>query len=140
VCTPLWTATTSDTLSQQAPAVGSGIVAVRSDTHLFALDPSTGTARWSAVIGSTAQAPQSLGSPSIEHGVVFVGSLDGALDAFDAAGSMNCSGAPTTCTPLKSVPLVGPTGASQPAIANGNVYIGALDVARQAAFTYKLGL
>jgi outer membrane protein assembly factor BamB len=140
VCTPLWTSTTSDTLSQQAPAVGSGIVAVRSDRHLFALDPSTGAARWSAVVGATAQAPQGLGSPSIENGVVFVGSLDGALEAFDAAGSTSCSGAPTVCTPLKSVPLVGPTGASQPAIANGNVYIGAFDAAHQKPVAYKLAL
>jgi outer membrane protein assembly factor BamB len=140
MCTPLWTTTTADTLSSQAPAVGSGIVSVRSDRHLYAFDPATGALRWSAVIGSSVQPAQFLGSPSIVKGVVFVGSLDAALEALDAAGSSQCSAAPRTCAPLKRIPLVGPTGASQPAIVNNSVYIGALDVAHQKSVSYKFSL
>jgi hypothetical protein len=45
------------------------------------------------------------------------------LSAFDAAGSTKCVGAPKTCAPLWSVPLVG-SGNAPPAVPNGIVYLG----------------
>jgi outer membrane protein assembly factor BamB len=58
--------------------------------------------------------------------VVLVGSSDGNLYAFDAAGTTDCSGTPTFCLPL----WTGSTGGgvdSSPAIANGMVYVGSED-------------
>jgi len=40
-------------------------------------------------------------SPQVANGVVYVDAFDpGALNAFDAAGVTNCSGAPKVCSPL----------------------------------------
>src|SRR5205807_9072111 len=39
-------------------------------------------------------------SPAVANGTAYVGAYDGKLYAFDAAGVTNCSGAPTTCSPL----------------------------------------
>jgi hypothetical protein len=56
--------------------------------------------------------------------VVYVGSLDGELYAFSASGTTNCSGTPTTCTPLwTAAAAVGVGGVPTPAIANGVVYV-----------------
>ena len=41
-----------------------------------------------------------LSSPAVAHGVVYVGSSGGTFAAFDAAGTLKCSGTPKTCTPL----------------------------------------
>ena len=58
----------------------------------------------------------------VAHGVVYVGSSDGNLYAFSAAGTTGCSGTPKTCKPL----WAGATGTdaiiSSPAVANGVVY------------------
>ncbi len=67
-------------------------------------------------------------SAAIANGVAYVGSEDGKVYAFDAAGITNCSGSPAACAPL----WVGttPTGFqlnSSPAVANGMVYIGSDD-------------
>jgi outer membrane protein assembly factor BamB len=62
----------------------------------------------------------------VVNGVVYVGSDDGKLYAFDAAGNSNCSGVPKTCAPL----WTGSTGRSifsSPAVVNGVVYIGSDD-------------
>ena len=55
-----------------------------------------------------------------------VGSGDDKLYAFDAAGGMNCSGTPTTRTPLWTGATGGPISSS-PAVANGVVYVGSED-------------
>jgi hypothetical protein len=59
-------------------------------------------------------------------GVVVIGveTLSGArLEAFDAAGSTNCSGVPKTCRPIwVSDAWTGLGGDAPPAIANGRVY------------------
>ena len=39
-------------------------------------------------------------SLAVSNGVVYVGSLDRHLYAFDAAGVTGCSGTPKTCAPL----------------------------------------
>jgi outer membrane protein assembly factor BamB len=63
-------------------------------------------------------------SPAVANGVAYVSTAYGHLYAFDAAGVINCSGAPKTCTPL----WIGPTGAQvasmSPVVANGVVYVG----------------
>jgi outer membrane protein assembly factor BamB len=73
-------------------------------------------------------------SPAVVTGVVYVagggfvsppGAFFGTLDAFDAAGTTNCSGSPKTCTPLWSDFVTRPVGI--PAVANGVVYVGAQD-------------
>jgi outer membrane protein assembly factor BamB len=64
------------------------------------------------------------GTSSAEvNGVVYVGSNDGNLYAFDAAGVTNCSGTPKTCQPLWTATTGRIDGT--PAVANGVVYIGA---------------
>ena len=58
------------------------------------------------------------------NGVVYVGSGDGKLYAFDAAGTTGCSGtAPRTCAPLWTA-ATGGAVSSSPAVANGVVYVG----------------
>jgi outer membrane protein assembly factor BamB len=65
-------------------------------------------------------------SPAVANGVVYVGSEDGKLYAFNAAGTTNCSGAPKTCSPLWSA-SAGTSVDSSPAVANGVVYVGSID-------------
>jgi outer membrane protein assembly factor BamB len=67
-----------------------------------------------------------LSSPAVVGGVVYVGSLDHKLYAFDAAGSANCSGTPTTCNPLWTA-TTGDSITASPAVANGTVYVGSFD-------------
>src|SRR5206468_496644 len=58
-----------------------------------------------------------------------VGSQDGKLYAFDAAGNTNCSGTPKSCTPLwtASTATQQPGNiAGPPTVANGVVYVVAL--------------
>ena len=63
-------------------------------------------------------------SPAVANGAVYVGSDDGRLYAFDAAG---CAGAPATgCSPLWRAVTGGPVSSS-PALANGAVYVGSMD-------------
>jgi outer membrane protein assembly factor BamB len=51
-------------------------------------------------------------SPAVANGVVYVGSDDGTLYAFDAAGGTNCGGAPKICFPLWSATTGGPVFSS----------------------------
>ena len=57
---------------------------------------------------------------------MYVGSNDNSLYAFDAAGSIGCSGMPKTCTPLWTA-TTGEDVFSSPAIANGRIYVGSFD-------------
>ena len=65
-------------------------------------------------------------SPAVVNGVVYVGSLDGKLYAFDADASTNCSSGVVACSPLWTATTGGRVVGS-PAVANGNVYIGSDD-------------
>jgi outer membrane protein assembly factor BamB len=67
-----------------------------------------------------------MSSPAVSNGVVFVGSGDHKLYAFDAAGSLNCSGTPKSCKPLRAA-STGSGTESSPAVANGMVYVGSGD-------------
>ena len=64
-----------------------------------------------------------LGPPSVAANIVFVGTQDGRLLAFDTTGVDGCSGTPNTCAPLWSGALSGTTGPSRPVIAGNAVYI-----------------
>jgi outer membrane protein assembly factor BamB len=68
-----------------------------------------------------------LSSPAVANGVVYVGSEDHNLYAFDATGTTNCSGSPKSCSPLWTARTGGAIGDSSPAVANGVVYVGAAD-------------
>src|SRR5499427_5493874 len=64
---------------------------------------------WSATTGGSVSS-----SPAVANGVVYVGSNDHNLYAFDAAGVTNCSGTPTTCAPLWSATTGGSMLCSAP--------------------------
>ena len=141
-CPPLWTATTDNWWFASSPAVYNGVVYVESagaiGGHLFAFDaavsvncggaPKTCNPLWTAAVGGL----DNVSSPTVYDGKVYVGSTNHDLYAFDAAGSVNCGGAPKTCNPL----WYGATGGaihSSPAVAtpasgaNPDVYIGSDD-------------
>jgi outer membrane protein assembly factor BamB len=136
VCQPLWATGVNSSIGVvSSPAVAYGTVYVGDECnfgfpsfncanppHFYAFDAATGAVRWTA-IGSSAPVTS---SPGVANHLVFVGSGDGNLYAFDAAGSLDCSGTPTFCSPL----WTGSTGGgveSSPAIANGKVYVGSGD-------------
>jgi hypothetical protein len=76
---------------------------------------------WTATTGSGVDS-----SPAVANGVVYVGSNDQKLYAFDASGSAGCAGTPEACAPLWSA-LTGGGVVSSPAVANGLVYVGSWD-------------
>ncbi len=81
---------------------------------------------WAAPTGGAVSS-----SPAMVSGVVYVGSDDGQVRAFDAAGVTNCTGVPSTCTPLWNR-TTGGAITSSPAVANGVVYIGSADTSLYA--------
>ena len=58
--------------------------------------------------------------------MVFVGSDDHSLYAYDSNGVTHCSGSPKTCTPLWTT-STGAAVASSPIVAQGTVFFGSLD-------------
>jgi hypothetical protein len=134
VCAPLWTASTSSGPTYGAPSVANGTVFVSSWYGTLYAFGAAGSTNCSTSAGVTTCTPlwtaTGLGSiggtPAVANGVVYVAPEGGTLDAFDAAGSTNCSGAVTarTCAPLWVSEAGGggyATGSS-PAVANGVVY------------------
>jgi outer membrane protein assembly factor BamB len=79
------------------------------------------TTRWTGITGGVVPS-----SPAVANGVVYVGSVDHKLYAFDAAGSAGCSWSPKACVPLWTATTRN-TVASGPAVANGVVYVGSQD-------------
>lgn len=63
-------------------------------------------------------------SPAVLGGVVYVGSSDHHVDAFDANGITGCTA--VSCQPLWST-ATGAAVTSSPAVASGVVYVGSLD-------------
>jgi outer membrane protein assembly factor BamB len=132
-CTPLWTAVTGDNVAS-SPAVANGVVYVGSNDHkLYAFDAAGGSATctgtpvvctplWTATTGDAVQS-----SPALANGVVYVGSNDGKLYAFDAAGgAATCTGTPVVCTPLWTAAATDAI-ASSPAVVDNVVYVGSND-------------
>jgi outer membrane protein assembly factor BamB len=130
-CTPLWTAATTPGGSiESSPVVANGVVYVGSDDDkLYAFSaagttncsgtPKTCTPLWTGATGYVIE----FSSPAVANGVVYIGSADGNLYAFSAAGTTNCSGTPKTCKSLWTA-AAGRSVVSSPAVANGVVYVG----------------
>ena len=131
-CAPLWTAP----VNADALAVANGVVYAATNGTLDAVDatvpancPGTGTTRtctlaplWTSANSTYVYA----GSLTVANGVVYTTSSDGGIDAYDAAGSLNCSvsGTVKTCTPLRD-DVIGSTGGGSPAIVNGVLFVSA---------------
>ena len=79
------------------------------------------TEKWTALTGGAVDS-----SAAVVKGVVYVGSDDHNLYAFDADGDVNCSGTPKTCAPLWTATTGGAINSS-PAVVNGAVYVGSDD-------------
>jgi outer membrane protein assembly factor BamB len=133
-CTPLWAGVTSGYVNS-SPAVANGVVYVMSD-KLYAFSTATDGSHCSGTPPNKTCTPLWTGagatqgglssSPAVTNGVVYVGSLNGKLYAFSAAGTTGCSGTPKACKPL----WTGATGSeidSSPAAAYGVVYVGSND-------------
>jgi outer membrane protein assembly factor BamB len=127
-----WTAAVC-TDGSQRPAVVNGVIFVGStDDQLVALDangvqncsgtPKTCLPLWTGLTGGAID----FSSPAVADGIVYVGAEDGKLYAFDANGTTNCSGTPTTCAPLWTA-QTGRGIESSPTIANGRVFVGSDD-------------
>jgi outer membrane protein assembly factor BamB len=96
--------------ASEAPVVAGGIVYSASD-QLYALNANTGALLWAKPLNGG-----SITSPTISHGVVYVGSYNGTVYAFDMhTGSQLW--AVSTCTSIYATP----------AVANGLVYVGCSD-------------
>jgi outer membrane protein assembly factor BamB len=124
----LWTDVTPDAIVS-APAVAGGVAYVGTrDNKLYAFSANgttgcSGTPTTCAPLWSTPDLGGDIVStPAVANGIVYIGSIGGKLAAFDAAGTKNCSGSPTVCTPLWSRPLSGDIIGS-PTVANGVVYV-----------------
>ena len=136
VCMPLWTSAPSPMpVFNSSPSVANGVLyASGEDDKLYAFDangvtncsgtPKTCSPLWTATMGTTA----SDSTPAVTGGVVYVGSNDSKLYAFDANGNTNCSGVPKTCSPLWTAATPNPFMYSSPAVANGVVYAGSSDL------------
>jgi outer membrane protein assembly factor BamB len=114
-CTPLWVTRTQFSPSA-APAVAGRLVLVADyQGNVYAMDTVTGIVQWK---GTVAAIPHAIAAA---HGVAYVASGNGELVAFSVAG---CGAA--VCGPLWTS---APSGLSlfTPTIANGVVYVGALD-------------
>jgi outer membrane protein assembly factor BamB len=133
VCGPLWTYNIGTSFSGM-PAVANGIIYVGHSTGTQSLLSAFDAAGSSGCAGSPktcsplwqSSTLTSLGNPSspaVANGVVFIGSRDGNVYAFDAAGSSHCSGSPKSCSPLWSSPTNDQVNSS-PAVANGAVVVG----------------
>lgn len=143
VCAPLWVSMgTTGRLAGSSPAIAEGRVFVASWSgdvfgsrtgQLLAFD-ATGQSQcagvprrcsplWSGSRGTGAYPQPTLdGSAAVADGVVYVGSMEGNLLAFDAAGSSGCSGTPKHCNAL----WTGSGGgtASAPSVVGGLVFTG----------------
>ena len=90
------------------------------ETAINPTNARTLAARWRGPTGGPVQT-----SPAVAGGIVYVGSDDGKLDAYDATGTTGCTGTPKTCQPLWTATTGTPVGAldATPAVANGVVLV-----------------
>src|SRR5262249_20694554 len=90
-------------------------------------NPDTCKPLWTGVIDvASALGGLPASSPAVADGAVIVGSTNGSVRAFDAAGTTNCSGSPKVCTPLWTATTGGAIHGS-PNVLNHVVYIGSED-------------
>lgn len=128
ICAPLWTAQVGSIIFGSSPAVSNNVVYIASfnevnstDSRLYAFSTRCGAQPicrplWSAPAGDFVAS-----SPAVANGVVYIGSGDDLLYAFDANGCGKAS-----CNFLWRGEAVGAQAAliSSPAVANGLVYVG----------------
>ncbi len=137
---PSLTGTTGGAI-YSSPVVSSGVAYVTSDDgKLDAFDatgatncagvPNTCTPLWTATIepsGAIAGSGSAVSStPAVANGSVFVGSTNGQLQAYDAAGVTGCSGSPKTCTP-KWTATTGGAIYGSPTVSGNTLYIASTD-------------
>ncbi len=131
-CAPLWTGATGGAIENSPAVVGSTAYVGSADGSLYAFS-ATGSANcsgsptacsplWAAPTGS----PITFSSPAVAGGFAYVGSSNGVLSAFDAAGANGCTGSPVVCSPLWTAATGGPIVAS-PAVASNVVFVGSSD-------------
>ena len=114
--------------------MGDGVVFVNTTSgnlYAYAVGCNTGGGTcaplWTAAAGDGIN---SIPSPTVSDGLVFVGAYDGYLRAFDAAGIAGCGGTPKVCTPVWKADTHDPADSnaahinSEAAVANGVVYVG----------------
>jgi outer membrane protein assembly factor BamB len=126
-----WQAQLGNTVTFSSPAVVGDKVYIGSSDGVLWAYPSAGCGQsfCTTPLWKSTSVAQILGSPTVANGIVYVGSQtsfnsnDGKLNAFNANGC----GQPV-CAPLWQG-LAGTESIleSSPAVANGNVYIGAFD-------------
>ena len=86
---------------------------------------------WTGPTGPNAAGPGGGGAPAVANGVVYVASTESTasaipptLYAFDASGTINCSGTPKVCQPLWTAPLsTGDIHVESPTVTDGVVYV-----------------
>jgi outer membrane protein assembly factor BamB len=100
-----------------APALANGSLYVPTDSGaLVVLNADTGAQQWTGATGAA------IGQqPAVAGGLVFTGSSDGTVSAFDAAG---CGAA--TCTRLWNR-TTGSAITGAPAVSDGQLYVGTAD-------------
>jgi outer membrane protein assembly factor BamB len=127
VCSPLWTSPMLSVTSLTSPTIANGTVYVgASDGNVYAFDeaghrncsgtPTTCSPLWTAATGGIAVSYP----PAVSNGVLYTGSDNAKLYAFDAGGQTNCSGTPTICNPLWTAAT---DGADSIAVSGGVVYV-----------------
>ena len=119
------------------PVVANGVMyAITQNGELSAYDakgasgctgsPTVCAPLWSASLVLGTGPNTDISSPAVDNGVVYALAFNGAdpgeLEAFDAAGTKNCSGTPTVCTPLWQATVNAGEYAS-PTVVNGTVYV-----------------
>jgi outer membrane protein assembly factor BamB len=118
-CGTLWQARVpGDPMWRSTPAVGKTTIFIGGDNRIDALDAATGRRRWAGLVD---EYNGLLTSPTIAHGVIYVGSAGDRLHAFPSAGC----GAPT-CRPIWSVEFHPDPSIDQvqspPAVSHGALY------------------
>ena len=131
VCLPVWYSGSLGTLDS-SPAVADGVVYVGADSgKLYAFDAygslqhcvnegpyNSCSALWKGVTGGPVRS-----SPAVANGVVYVGSQDRKVYAYQ----VGCGSGGATCPALWTSPATGGLVDSSPAVANGVVYVGSRD-------------
>jgi outer membrane protein assembly factor BamB len=120
VCHPLWEIARTDTFWDGAPVVAGNTVFARAGGQLFAMNAATGVTLWSS------RPDVSIATdPAVANGLLYIGTADGRVVAYDATGARGCGGNPKTCAPLWHT--AGGAALSAPSVANGVVFAGAAD-------------
>lgn len=124
-CAPVWIGRIPRVTRFVVPTVANGVVYITSDTTLYAF-AAAGDTNCSATLPKAclplwqADLPNGTGvgtAPVVSNDYVFQAAANGELEAFDAAGTVGCSGTPKICTPRFFAVASG-----IPAVADGALY------------------